>query len=265
MESYEGIFDSPSSFLPVASRTGRFQLVLPAARRQAPVLVALASSGDEGYGLRRRLFLPLIAQGIGVLLLENPFYGARRPPGQRGSNLRTVSDFFAMCGAAMREAVGLMEWLRERGHPVGVGGYSMGGSVAALAASLAPFPVAAMLCATGVNGASVLTRDLLSRQVHWHRLGDPEASRARFGAQCERISLARLRPPSDPASAVLLGCTRDGYVDKAGVTSLHDHWSGSTLRWMDAGHISAVAFRASALREATIEAFARRRSLPAAS
>jgi hypothetical protein len=255
--TFEGVFESPAPWLPPASRTGRFHLVLPSKRAPAPVLVALASSGDEGYSLRRRLFLPLAARGIGLLALENPFYGTRRPQGQTRSYLRTVSDFFAMCGATIREAIGLMQWLRTRGHAVGIGGYSMGGSVAGLVAACAPFPVAAMLCATGVNGASVLTRDLLSRQVHWDRLGDPGAARARFAEHCGQISLDRLRQPLDPTAAILVGYTHDGYVDRAGVTALHGHWSGSTLRWVSGGHISAVAFRASALRQATADAFAK--------
>jgi Alpha/beta hydrolase domain containing 18 len=133
----------------------------------------------------------------------------------------------------------------------------MGGSVAGLVAATAPFPVAAMLCATGINGASVLTRDLLSRQVHWDRLGNPRAARARFAEQCGRISLDCLRPPVNPAAAILVGYTHDGYVDQAGVKALHRHWSGSTLRWVPGGHISAVAFRPSAMRQATEDAFAK--------
>jgi hypothetical protein len=35
-------------------------------------------------------------QGVGQLVLESPYYGARRPPQQRGSKLCAVSDLLAL-------------------------------------------------------------------------------------------------------------------------------------------------------------------------
>lgn len=36
----------------------------------------LAASREEGFALRERLDAPRVREGIGLLLLENPYYGA---------------------------------------------------------------------------------------------------------------------------------------------------------------------------------------------
>jgi predicted alpha/beta hydrolase family esterase len=42
-------------------------------------------------------------------------------------------------------------------------------------------------------------------------------------------------------ASIILGCTRDGYVLRSETERLHQHWAGSTLRWLNAGHFSALA------------------------
>ena len=79
---FEGSFESPSAGLPPESRKARFELLLPAGHADAPVCVYLAATGEEDGSRRRRLALPLVRAGIGALLLENPFYGRRRPARQ---------------------------------------------------------------------------------------------------------------------------------------------------------------------------------------
>ena len=83
----EGRFPSPAAVgpLPAACAEARFQLLLPPdAGPRPPVCLFLASSGDHGYGLRRFLARDVVSQGVGALLLENPYYGSRRPPGPAG-------------------------------------------------------------------------------------------------------------------------------------------------------------------------------------
>lgn len=129
LHAYEGSFKSPSAGLPRESRRAYFELLLPPDRADAPVCVYLAATGEEDGSRRRRLALPLVRMGIGALLLDNPFYGRRRPAGQVGSDLRRVADQFAMNRATIEEARALLGWLRTQGHThVGVSGYSMGGS-----------------------------------------------------------------------------------------------------------------------------------------
>jgi len=41
-------------------------------------------------------------------------------------------------------------------------------------------------------------------------------------------------------AAVIAGCERDGYVLRSETERLHQHWLGSALRWITAGHFSAL-------------------------
>ena len=86
----------------------------------------------QGFFRRRTLTaLPLLKrEGLGALILENPFYGSRKPPEQTRSQLLHVSDLFVMGLSLMLESVLLKQWLEDKGFgPVGITGASMGGHV----------------------------------------------------------------------------------------------------------------------------------------
>lgn len=73
---------------------------------------------------------PLLKAGIGGILLENPYYGVRKPQDQLRSSLHYVTDIFIMGGCLMLECLVLLNWLEEQGYgPLGVSGVSMGGHV----------------------------------------------------------------------------------------------------------------------------------------
>ena len=115
-----GTFQSPAAgILPLRTRTGHVELYEPRHGNTGRVCLLLAATGEEGYGLRRRLVGPLLREGIGALLLENPFYGSRRPEGQTLSLLRTVRDQFAMNCATVDETWALLRWLRDQGFVPG--------------------------------------------------------------------------------------------------------------------------------------------------
>ena len=79
--------------------------------------------------------LPLLKRDkIGALILENPFYGSRKPKHQRLSQLLHVSDLFTGGLSLILECLVLKRWLEERGFgPIGLTGLSMGGHVRMLA------------------------------------------------------------------------------------------------------------------------------------
>src|SRR5262245_59753848 len=83
----------------------------------------------------------LFAAGLDVALLPLPLHGARAPRGGRFSGpLFASPDVPRMnesIGQAIHDLSALVEWLRAHGGaPVGVVGLSLGGYLAALAASL---------------------------------------------------------------------------------------------------------------------------------
>ncbi|KAG8321038.1 hypothetical protein J6590_054991 [Homalodisca vitripennis] len=83
------------------------------------------------YFWRRRQLIakPLLKEaGISSILLENPFYGLRKPKDQVRSVLHNVSDIFVMGGCLIMESLVLFHWCERQGlGPLGVTGMSMGG------------------------------------------------------------------------------------------------------------------------------------------
>lgn len=257
-----GTFDSPvtDGTLPPESQRGRVLLMLPESRRPGPVCIHLAATGEDGFQRRRRLCAPLLQQGIGALVLENPYYGARRPAAQRGSDIATVADLMVMGRAIVDEARSLALWLHERGHPVGLSGYSMGGQMGALAAAFLPFPVAVASAAAPCTASQAFVDGLLARVTCWPALatgGDTAAARARLTEILDATCLTRQPPPPAPSAAVVVVARDDGYIVAEGARRIHDHWAGSELRWLEGGHVSGYVASIPALRRAIVDAFAR--------
>jgi hypothetical protein len=267
--SRRGRFDSPlAARMPSESQEAVFELIEPRGPTSAgprgarpPVCLLLAATGEEGFFLRRRFALGLAESGYGSLLLENPFYGARRPRGQLGPVLRTVEAQFAMNLATVAEARALLRWLVDRGHPgIGVSGYSQGGIMAAFAASLSDFPVAVVPRGAGSAAGPIFTNAALSRRIHWPRLASEmrgvDAARAYFLDCLEPVQVARFPPPLHPEAAVIINARGDGFVPPAEARALHAHWPGSQLRWIRSSHVIASVLHGRPQRRAILDAFA---------
>ncbi|MFT3772188.1 MAG: alpha/beta hydrolase family protein [Minicystis sp.] len=256
----DGWFDAPVAELPRPARRAWVRRLAPSRSTDAkrPVYVVLASSGDEGWSLRERLWRPLVAEGgIEVIFLENAMYGARRPEGQVGANIRTFSDHLLMNVSMVVEARALLAWLAREGHDrAGIAGYSMGGSMAALVAAVTPRPIAAAVFAAGASGVPVFNEGLLSRGIDFEALGGARA-RERIARIFGLADLHRHPVPRRPDAALLVAGRRDGYVFAAEVAALHARWPGSELRWVDTGHAGALLFRGEVLRRAARDAMSR--------
>jgi hypothetical protein len=256
----EGSFASPEARLPLCSRRARVQLALPPGPLRG-VALHLAASGDQGFRLRLRLAAPLLQRGIGALVLENALYGARRPPRQVGPAVRTVADLYLMAAATLQEGRALLRWLR--GQPlgaVGVTGFSMGGQMAAMVGATVPFPVAVIPVAPSCSPDSVLRSAALREVASWPALAAPgedaAAVRAALCARLARYSVARLPPPVRPEAAIVVGTADDAIVPPAQARRIADHWA-CELRWLPAGHVSAVLRHQGAIRDAIADAFDR--------
>ncbi|XP_030419980.1 protein ABHD18 isoform X3 [Gopherus evgoodei] len=136
----DGHFISPlihyiPNILPTESIIARFQFIIPKRwnSKYKPVCIHLAGTGDHYYWRRRTLMArPMIKEAcMASLLLENPYYGCRKPKDQieeRRSSLKNVSDLFVMGGALVLESAALLHWLEREGYgPLGMTGISMGG------------------------------------------------------------------------------------------------------------------------------------------
>lgn len=255
-----GRFASTASLPPEVS-TGHVEEWMP--RPGAPVCLVLATTAEEGPRTRRGTALFLAHHGIGSLILENPFYGLRRPRGQRGASLRTVADQFAMNLATVIEACALLRTYHERGHAVGVTGYSQGGFMAAFATALSPFPVASVPRGAARSAEPIFVSHALTKTMRWDVLakeaGSLDVARARFSEALQSVRLDHLPKPAHPASAILVSARNDAFIPADEAEALHTLWAGSELRWLRGGHVTGLVLEHHVHRRALLDAFA---SLP---
>jgi len=261
----QGEFLSPYNLLPLPqeSKKAFFELALPRdASANTPICLHLAATGDEGFSRRRELFaIPLLKSGIGSLILENPYYGRRRPAGQEKKMLHCFSDLVAMGGAAAEEGRSLLRWLREEGyHKLGVCGISMGGSIAARVAVLEESPVAVIGCLTAHSAGVVFTEGVLSRYLAWdvlnRELGKEEKALGFIRELLDVTNLTRLPAPRKPEAAFLVAAGSDAYVPRYSAARLHSHWPGATMQWLRTGHVGAFLFHRRHFLAAIRNAFA---------
>ncbi|KAK5977013.1 Abhydrolase domain containing 18, partial [Trichostrongylus colubriformis] len=117
----EGRFRSPHAMLfpnqmPGCIQWAFWKAYLPAMRRKG-VCIHLAGTGDHSYVRRELGFVNgLLEEGIGSILLQNPFYADRKPPSQFRSSLENVSDLFVMGAALISECDFLRSWAKSEGY-----------------------------------------------------------------------------------------------------------------------------------------------------
>jgi len=248
-EVLDGTFSSPAP-LPPGAATGYVRWYRP--RKSRGLCLLLAASNEEGYERRALLARRLAAEGIGSLVLENPYYGARRIH-EESPPVRNVGELLTMGSAAVQEAHGLLLGIEHEGM-AGVSGYSMGGNIAALVAATHPHPLVAVPLAPSPSPAVVFTEGLLSAFVDWSSLA---CSRSELADVLGRISVLALPPPVRPDLAIIVAARGDGYIPASAVESLHGHWTGSELRWEPGGHVSLATIGRSRLSRAIIDGFNR--------
>jgi hypothetical protein len=256
----EGTFESPEARLPACAQRARIRLLLPE-RGVRAVAVHLAASGDQGFGVRLRFAAPLLEGGIGALVLENAYYGTRRPANQPRHAFRSISDLHRMGAATFQEGRALLRWLRESLHVrlVGVTGYSMGGQFSAMIGAAVPFPCAIIPVAAPCSPDTVLRDGVLHHVAEWAAIAggaDPKAAKEELLAHLSRFSVTALAPPVCPEAAIVVGTAGDGVVPPPDQERIARHWDAE-LRWLPAGHVSAVLSHRGDMRKAIADAFDR--------
>ena len=102
----DGSFLSPAPHLPELSRLAHIRMVLPT-EADGRLVVMMAAWNDHGYATRTGLAALLVERGLTAVMLENPFYGSRRP--RPDQPIRTVADFAVMGRAAVLEGRALLK------------------------------------------------------------------------------------------------------------------------------------------------------------
>ncbi len=254
----DGEFTSPlAQRLPGRSRTGYVRVIEPPGGTDRALLL-MASFNDHNYTTRERLGSTALKAGVAIAMLENPYYGRRRPTS--GQPLRTVVDFYAMGAASVIEGLALLNHLRSRFGVLGVGGYSMGGNIAALISAVSPFPLATVGLAAAYSPGPVWTDGILSRAIDWEALGGTNR-RPHLAAALDSASVLNFRAPPHSAAALLAAPDQDGFIPRYAFEALHEHWEGSELRWIEGGHASVLRYQSGALGQAILDAFTRHASM----
>lgn len=250
-----GRFPSPVAALPEASRTAIVTRVEPG-RGARRLVVLMAAWNEHDPRARMALARRLASIGIGSLILENPYYGVRRP-GDHDQPIRTVSDFALMGTGAMTEGRALLATARSEADTVGVAGYSMGGNLAALISATVPFPVATAPLAPSHSPAPVYLDGVLRGGIDWTALGGEATADPRLRSILLKASVLRVAPAPHTRHAVLVAARGDAYVPREATEALHRHWPGSELRWNGGGHATLLWRRKSDLVAAIRDTFQR--------
>lgn len=114
---------------------------------------------------------PLLDYGITSIIVENPFYGSRKPADQSGSCLLNVQDLFIMGGSLVLECLVLFNYLERSNYgPLGVTGVSLGGHMCSLAGCSWPKPISIIPCLSWTTASCVFTQGVLSGAIPWNVL-----------------------------------------------------------------------------------------------
>jgi pimeloyl-ACP methyl ester carboxylesterase len=248
----DGAFPSPAVALPDCSRTAFVRYVAPR-ESTGRLVVLMAAWNDHGYRTRSKLAVSLARRGITSVMLENPFYGARRRDDEQP--IRTVADFAVMGRAAVQEGRALLSHFAPD-HQVGVSGFSLGGNIAAMVGALMDQRVAIAPLAASQSPGPVWADGLIRHTVDADALGGARGLE-RLRAELSRATVLAVPPEPHTAGAVIVGGLGDGYIPRAAVEELHEHWPGSELRWVRAGHATMIWRHQQALVDAIDDSFLR--------
>jgi len=235
----EGYFDAPLDRLPDRLSSARVHRVrAPGSEtgtRSQRVMVLLPAWDDETPAMRLRFAKELAQRGIDSVMLEAAYYGDRRHY-LVGPTIRTFEDMVLLSRAIVEEGRSLVRHFIDLGYEVGIGGFSMGGSLAITAAALTEgqFAIAAM----APSPHSPVLDGVMAPRINWDALGQGAEDLLR-----ERLMLGtitRVPPTESTANAVLVAGRYDRFVPLELTKQIHEHWPGSELRVFDAGHATLL-------------------------
>lgn len=247
-----GRFASPiAPELPSDAASVPVELMEPGSGTERYVVI-MPAWNDHGFEQRRRLADLIVGYGIGSIMFDIPFYGARRVTHEKQQAIRTVGDFALMGVGAVKEALAIMAATSGR---VGVTGFSMGGNLAALVSAVAEEPVATSAVAASHSPGPVYLDGVLSRAIDWRALGgrsEAGALRVVLGS----ASALRYEPKPHHEQAVVVAAARDGFVPLEASRQLSEHW-GAELRMLPGGHATALWRHRPEMARAVVDSFER--------
>lgn len=256
----DGYFESPLAVilpdvLPRECARAHFQAVLPEVwpGPRRPVVLQLAGTGDHFFWRRRTLMAkPLVKErGVGSILLENPYYGLRKPKDQLRSSLHYVSDLFVMGACLILESQVILKWAEEQGlGPLCCHGISMGGHMASLAASTWPRPISLVPCLAWTSASVTFCQGVMAQAINWKQLREQYESMEEYKTQVwdlVRSPEFELRGLSGAADNMFL---QDSFLSPSSRLQL-SHFRNSTSSSQQRTNIEAFIFMRGLMDECT--------------
>ena len=108
----EASFDSPAAaYLPSESQEGRLLFVWRTGDTPPDkIAVHLPTTGDQFYWYRKQIALELLKHDVASVILQFPYYAARKPPLQYAHILPSVSAFITQICAGVMESAAIASW-----------------------------------------------------------------------------------------------------------------------------------------------------------
>ncbi|KAI0985141.1 hypothetical protein GJ496_001113 [Pomphorhynchus laevis] len=263
--------------IPEHLKKGRIQLInaIKAKYETKGLCIILATTGDHGLNLRTRLIgLPLLEKyNISSIILENPYYGSRKPDNQLRSALLHISDLFLMGLVIIIECNHLYRWSLENGlinrnTPLIICGSSLGGYMGSLVTASHPnnLPnLLSVLALCGISAAPVFTQGVMSKSINWKLIADQTDEFLKyFPAMCPRDSeysskelfakrvagnllnyftnMNQWESPLNPQFVTLIEAAYDQYIpSKYGQKPLKQLWKDiPVIEQIKGGHVSGT-------------------------
>lgn len=195
----------------------------------------------------------LYQQGYDILFYTLPFHGSRKETHDLVSGLGFFSNGFAHINEAMLQAVFdlriWMDYLEKTGvTQMGLVGFSLGGYVTALAASIDKRLAFAIPFAPMVLPIDMLMGwPLLSG--FFNTLKSKHSVDIRYLRQATAIHHAlNWQPVIDTKKLMVIGGAGDRFTSPIFVQQLHKHWKGSQMFWYEGNHLLFLNHKQSLLK-----------------
>jgi pimeloyl-ACP methyl ester carboxylesterase len=134
----------------------------------------------------------------------------------------------------------------------------MGGNLAAFVGATVSFPVATAPLAAAHSPAPAFLDGVLRMSIDWDALGGrTEETASSLREYLGAATILNHPPPEHMRAAVIVAGTRDGFIPTAAVHTIHRHWPGSRLDWVNAGHSSMLWRRKDRLVTGIVDSFDR--------
>ena len=262
IEITDGLFESPAEeFLPNESKKVFIRKIMPLRNdASTPIVMQFAGTGDVGFS-RRSFFLanPLARRGIGSILLENPFYGKRKPINQTSFYINNVSDLFKLAHAAVEEGRSLLKHFWDSGHrKIALTGMSMGGQTSIFTGLYSPYPVAIIPCVTPHSPEPVFMDEVLSDSINWTAISrdlpkNDNNAELYMRNLFSKFDMRNFPAPMDTNLIHIVAGKYDAYVPLHSAQLLSKALGGSKFTLFNGGHIASVLFYSSKLRNIIID------------